>query len=368
MPQDHERHWLYTLEIRCLFLNTPNHKKVERIASNIYKDIDGEDLQSATHHNVLLGHIDNALAPSLDGAPAVLFVIADLDAAKADAIARRLATSIRAKASDAMTQWTITAHPDFDAAISPVAIALGVNESALLAPNSITVKGVDSDIASVVSTTSDMVNFHLLAATVGDPKLHLLEMEAFDDDLLDPGTPAPNIRFDPENYGVQIYGTYQTFIEEGFIRNLNLFLSTYEDIDDEHFADYANFIAGIVADHWPVVARAITKCEAMDEDDVESNILIDGELVADWSVGRYTNHTFGSSNAPAGHALHLNQLPRSNLQVSLLTLAIRHAEIHVLGTAFTSSCQAWQELIHDIADRIRTELRDLPKWRGIFAN
>lgn len=247
-------------------------------------------------------------------------------------------------------------------------IALGVNESALLAPNSMTVKGVDSDIASVVSTTSDMVNFHLLAATVGDPELHLLEMEAFDDDLLDPDAYEPNIRFDPDNYGVQIYGAYQSFIEEGFIRNLDLFLSTYEDVDDDQFADYASFISGIVAAHWPVVARAITQCVLTGENDVESNILIDGEVVADWSVGRYTDHAFRPSNEPAGHALHLDQLPRSNLQVSLLTLAIRHAEIHVLGTPFTSSCQAWQDLIHDIADRIRTELRDLPKWRGVFAD
>jgi len=78
MPQDHEQRWLYALEVQCLFFDQPNHKKVERIASNIHKELDGEDLQSAEHYNVVIGHIDNALAPSLDGTPAALFVIAGL--------------------------------------------------------------------------------------------------------------------------------------------------------------------------------------------------------------------------------------------------------------------------------------------------
>lgn len=365
MSPNEEHRWLYTLQVQCLFFDsTP--RKVERALAQIHEAIDGEELRTAAEYDVALGSIDSPFMAGREAAPGALITIVGLEATTADAIARRLAGALETKAPGANTKWTVTAQTDDHEELSPAAIALGINESGLLAPNSMTVRGTDSDIASVVTTTSDMVHFNMLNATVGDPDLWLLSMDTLNDELIDNYPFDPDIAFDPENYGIRVHGAYQNFMKEGFIRNLDLFLSTYEDVDYEQFATLARFISNVAREHWPVVANAVTECQTKSTETVESNILIDGEGVAEWSIGLDDDHAFGPINIPDSHGLHFDHLPRTNLQLMLLTLAIRHAEIHALGTPFTHACSAWQAVVHDIAQRIRTELHDLPKWRGVF--
>lgn len=177
--------WIYALEAHCVFLDSSDIEMAKRIAAEIDQALDSDELRSVPQYEVFVALLDHSEAVSLEGAPTAVFIIAGIDGAKADSIAKQLASHIAEKAGDAAATWTITALPEFDTELTPMSLAFGVNESALLAPNSLDIDGAAADMGSAISTTSDLVNFHILAATIGDPGLSLLDMEFLTEQLFE---------------------------------------------------------------------------------------------------------------------------------------------------------------------------------------
>lgn len=364
MDQETAR-WLYALELTSIYREEDSLEAAERLTAQIYGEVfhpSGKPFHKPGYANVGEVLVNGELTLT-----AARIGIDELDITQADTIARRLQESAAKHTPDNQTSLEITARPDFDAEISPLTIALGLNESAWLAPNSTASRDFGLDLGILASTTCDMVNFHLLTATIGDPNLDLIHPDELMDDLLEASERyRPSMRAESAGDTLVVPPMDRELVNQGLLKRLDLWLSTFEEPDVDQLNAYLGFISAVAADHWPLVARATTRSSYSDDETVETEVLIDDVQIAGWSIGGPGLDAFGPENMPDGHMLHINHLPRTNMQMSLLTMAIRHAEIHVLGTPFTSPCKAWEEAVHGIAELIRSDLADLPKWRGLF--
>lgn len=368
--------WLYSLELTSIYAEGSSLEDAERKTARIFGDVfyaSGTPFHKLGHAS--LRQLDLTSDLSL---AATRIGVEDLEIADANQIVQRLQQSTARHTPDNRTSLEITARPDSDTEISPLTITLGLNESAWLAPNSSASRNFGVDLGILASTTCDLVNFHLLVATIADPNLDLIDLDELIEDLIEASDEyRPTIRADMANDCLVLPPMDRELLDEGLLKRTDLWLSTFEEPTFDQLYAYLGFITAVVADHWPLVARATTK-SFYDDDTVETKVYIDGQQIAEWSaggigmdglgrVGVIGGDAFGPfDDVPEGHMLHISGLPRTNMQMSLLTMAIRHAEIHVLGTPFTSQCKAWEEAIHAIADLIRSDLADLPKWRGLF--
>lgn len=98
-----------------------------------------------------------------------------------------------------------------------------------------------------------------------------------------------------------------------------------------------------------------------DEPMLETKYMLDGIAIAE-AANDGIDITAGPASVEADQQFSISRLPARSLRPLLGTIALRHAELHLIGLPFEHPCVRWQGAIYEIAALIIDTCGHLPKW------
>lgn len=291
---------------------------------------------------------------------------------EAKAVVSHIATFLDRRPVANFQNWSvIAANPAFETD-APITTTF-VNESALYLS---VAKRLD-DTLNTTQNLSDLLHYHLFTQTTWDPHLKLANVtetledpDFFDEERL-PTLIDTDIRGTAAVFGERI--DQRDIVEGQFLEEL---LSHLEhagsgdqgtiDLMERSHDSLLRFISEVWAAHSAKVGTATAEESDFTNDiEIATLIKLDGHTIADTSMG-FLSVAFGPVGCPERHDAHYNHLPRTNRTAALMTMATRHAELHLLGEPFQHECTAWKAIVLDIAERLRKYAPDMPKWANLI--
>jgi hypothetical protein len=225
------------------------------------------------------------------------------------------------------------------------------------------------DLNNHRDSTSDYFYFSLLERTEVDPRLG-----AYHEDLarrvrnlVEAAEPSFGVR-SSNSYGIM--GLSREAIAKGDL--LGCLLRKIGELDpDTQSRGAYDLIADVARLIEPVMKDIVAHHDyAQILKDHETAIDIDYTL----DGGKIATSAFQEDYlrcSPAGplptHDFSLTSLPIGSPRALLGTIALHHAELHLLGETFWHPVKRWQALVHEIAGLIVHLGPELPKWQGYLA-
>jgi|GEM_PF-3656627 len=365
-----ESKWNFALALRVSFTEAATLELIHRLAIELSQRLQNELDVDPDEASIGLVNRGSKFAP-LPPFPVLDMTFAQSRIDVATQTVGLVKTFFAGSPIDHRAEWSaIITHEN--ATIDTGIAVTHINETAIARQIFLKTRG---DIQIDREALSDIVHYHLLCRTNGDPALHLTDIYyiAKQEGLL-VANRIPSLVPSETAYAK---GIYVRELNQDDIVDHHIFLhylmqliklpsndmgevDTIKDTEDQ----LKMLIADIWQEHSPTVGGAIQVCERPAEKDIEVTITLDGTPIADWSRS-YDYSAFGPVGVDESHEMHFSLIPPNNQSAALLTLAIRHAEIHLLGTPFNHECKRWEKLVHRIAEQISAKAHLLPKWYSL---
>jgi len=289
------------------------------------------------------------------------------------AVVSHIASFLERRPVGNFQRWSvIAANPAFETN-APITTTF-INESAIYLR---VAQQLEGDSLSETQNLSDLLHYHLFTQTTWDPNLKLanvfetLEAPDFFDEENLPTLIDTDIQDTSAVFGERI--SQHEIVEGGFLEELLRQLEhagsgDQDTIDLMHRSHRTllRFISEVSTAHSAKVGTAtVEESDFTNETDIATLVKLDDHVIADTSMDELSA-AFGPVGCPHLHDAHLNHLPRTNRTAALLTMATRHAELHLLGAPFEHECTAWKAIVLDIAERLKIYAPDMPKWANLI--